>query len=156
MCSRLLNTNLVFSFIGRTVPNLLADKYGRFNVMTLMILFSMITILGIWLPGRSEATSIVFAALFGISSGATIGLGPVLIMSISPMNEIGYRMGTIFAICGVASLTSPPIGGAIVEATKGGVYDFACVFSGLNYGIALVLILWLRVRLVGWKIGIKG
>ncbi|KAL2430356.1 MFS-type transporter opdF [Exophiala dermatitidis] len=144
------------SFIGRTVPNILADKYGRFNMMILMAILCIVFVLGVWLPGRSDATSIVFAVFFGIGSGACIGLGPVLIMSISPMNEVGARMGTIFAIAGLGCLTGPPIGGAIADATKNGDYDYACVFSGLNYFIALVFIIWLRARLVGWKVAAKG
>ena len=138
------------------MPNVLADKYGRFNIMILMVIFSIVIVLGLWLPGRSDATSIAFATLFGIGSGAVIGLGPVLIMSISPMNEVGYRMGTIFAIAGIGCLTSPPIGGAIADATRNEDYDFACVFSGLNYFISLVFIIWLRMRLVGWKVGAKA
>lgn len=138
------------------MPNVLADKYGRFNIMILMVIFSLVIVLGVWLPGRSNATSIVFAVLFGIGSGACIGLGPVLIMSISPMNEVGFRMGTIFAIAGIGCLTSPPIGGAIADATKNGDYDLACVFSGVNYFISLIFIIWLRARLVGWKIATKG
>lgn len=138
------------------MPNILADKYGRFNIMILMAIMCIVFVLGVWLPGRSDATSIVFAVFFGIGSGACIGLGPVLIMSISPMHEVGYRMGTIFAIAGIGCLTGPPIGGAIADATKNGDYDYACVFSGLNYFIALVFIIWLRARLVGWKVAAKG
>ncbi|KAL2810740.1 major facilitator superfamily domain-containing protein [Aspergillus granulosus] len=144
------------SFFGRTIPNMLADKFGGFNVMIIMMVYSMITVLAIWLPGRSSATSILFAALFGIGSGASIGLGPVLIMGISPMKEVGYRMGTIFAVAGIGALTSPPIGGAIVGATSGGDFDFACVFSGANYFVAVCLLVVLRVRLVGWEIMVKG
>ncbi len=78
-----------------------------------MVLFSIVLVLGLWLPGHSHAAIITFTALFGIDSDAYIGLGPVLIMSISPMKEVGYRMGTVFAIAGIGTLTSPSIGGAI-------------------------------------------
>lgn len=142
------------SFIGRTILNILADKYGRFNVMSLMVLFSTITIQGLWLPANSHAAIITFAALFGISSGACIGLGPVLIMSISPMSEVGYRMSTVMAIAGVGILTSSPIGGAIV-AMHGGSYGYACVFSGVSYFVALAGILVLRGRVAGWKVANK-
>ncbi|EAU33084.1 conserved hypothetical protein [Aspergillus terreus NIH2624] len=144
------------SFFGRTVPNIVADRFGRFNVMIIMLLFSMILVFALWLPGRSAATMIVFAALFGVGSGAGIGLGPVLIMGISPMKEVGYRMGTIFSIAGIGALTSPPIGGAIVGRTKNGDFDYACVFSGVSYFFALVFIVILRARLVGWKVMAKG
>ena len=117
--------------------------------MIVMIAFSMILVLGLWLPGRSNGAIITFAALFGIGSGACIGLGPVVIMGISPMKEVGFRMGTIFAVAGVGALTSPPIGGAIAGATPGGSYNYASVFSGLNYLISIIGIIWLRGRLTG-------
>ncbi|KAL3429226.1 major facilitator superfamily domain-containing protein [Aspergillus tetrazonus] len=144
------------SFLGRTVPNILAEKYGRFNMMIIMVLFNMIIVLALWLPGRSEATMISFAALFGVGSGACIGLGPVLIMGISPIKEVGYRMGTIFAIAGIGALTSPPIGSAIVGRSKHGDFDYACVFSGINYFFSLVFIVILRARLVGRNLTAKG
>ncbi|KAM5462374.1 hypothetical protein MauCBS54593_008039 [Microsporum audouinii] len=144
------------SFIGRTVPNVLADKFGRFNVMIIMVVFSLIIVLALWLPGRSEGAIITFAALFGIGSGACIGLGPVLIMGISPIQEVGYRMGTIFAIAGIGALTSPPIGGAIAQISENGDYNFACVFSGANYFISVVFIIILRARVVGWQITANG
>lgn len=139
------------SFIGRTVPNIVADRIGRFNVMVLMTLWSAILVLGLWLPGRGNGAIITFATLFGISSGAGIGLGPVLITSISPMKELGYRLGTILAIAAVATLTSPPIGGAIV-AHESGDYNYACVFSGVSFLATTVGILVLRIRLAGWKL----
>jgi MFS family permease len=119
-----------------------------------MVLFSTIIVLGLWLPGHSHATIITFAALFGIGSGACIGLGPVLIMGISPMKEVGYRMGTVFAIAGIGTLTSPPIGGAIA-ASHGGSYVYAAVFSGVSYAVSLLGIVVLRGRVAGWKIGTK-
>lgn len=144
-----------FSFLGRTIPNILADKYGRFNVMVVMALFSTITILALWLPGRSEGALVAFAALFGIGSGACIGLGPVLLMGLSPIKEVGYRIGTVFAIAGVGALTGPPIAGAIVAKTEGGNYDYACVFCGISYLIAVVGIVVVRGRVAGWNIGAK-
>ncbi|KAF7545739.1 hypothetical protein G7046_g9487 [Stylonectria norvegica] len=139
------------SFLGRTVPNYYADKVGRFNVMLAMTLLSAILILGLWLPGSSDGAIITFAVLFGFSSGAAIGLGPVLVSSISPMKELGFRMGTIMSLAAVGTLTSPPISGAIV-ADDGGSYRFAAVFAGVNFLMALFGIGLLRVRLEGWKL----
>lgn len=99
-------------------PIVLANKYGGFNVIILMVTFSILIVFGLWLPGRSAAASIVFAVLFGIGSGAVVGLGPVLIISISPANEVGYRTGPIFAIAGVSYLTSPPIGSAYYDCDE--------------------------------------
>lgn len=84
-----------------------------------------------------------------------IGLSPVLIMSISPMKEVGDRMGTIFLMAGVGALTGPPIGGAIARRIESGNYDFAAVFSGASYFLAPIFIAILRARLVGWKLSVK-
>lgn len=119
-----------------------------------MILFCMITVLGNWLPARNQSGIITFAVLFGFGSGACLGLTPVLIMGISPPKEVGYRMGTVFAVCGIAALTSPPIAGAIA-GDNGGNYTYAAVFSGVNYAIAAVGIICLRGRLAGWKLTTK-
>lgn len=122
--------------------------------MTVMTLLSVILVLALWLPARSNAALITFSALFGISSGAVIGLAPVLIANISPIKELGFRMGTIMAIASVATLTSPPIAGAIVAADDGR-YTFACVFSGLSFLVAVLGIALLRGRLSGWMFWVK-
>lgn len=136
------------------MPNYIADKVGRFNVMVAMTGLSAVVVLALWLPGRGDGAFISFAALFGITSGASIGLGPVLVASISPMKELGFRMGTILAIAAVGALTSPPIAGAIV-ASDGGSYTWACVFSGLNFIVATVGIFILQGRLCTWKLPTK-
>ncbi|KAM5377374.1 hypothetical protein ACJZ2D_005055 [Fusarium nematophilum] len=142
------------SFFGRTVPNYFADKLGRFNVMMAMVFLSAILILALWLPGRSNGAIIGFAVLFGFSSGAGIGLGPVLVASISPIEELGFRMGTIMSLAAIGTLTSPPIAGAIVAA-DGGRYRFAALFGGVNFLIATFGMGLLRVRLGGWKLSAK-
>ncbi|KAF4471602.1 Major facilitator superfamily domain general substrate transporter [Fusarium albosuccineum] len=142
------------SFFGRTVPNYIADKSGRYNVMIVMLLLSTIMVLGLWLPGRSNGAIIAFAVLFGFSSGAGIGLAPVLIAGVSPIEELGFRMGAIMCLAAIGTLTSPPIAGAII-ADDAGRYRFAAVFSGVNFFIATVGILLVRVKLGGWKLATK-
>jgi MFS family permease len=122
--------------------------------MGVLIFFST-TIFRLWLPGHGYAVTITFAALFDIGSGACIGLGPVLIMNIPSMSEVGYRMGTVMAIAGIETLNSPPIGGAIV-AGYGEIYVYACVFSEVSYIAALIGILVLRDRIAEWKVAGKA
>jgi len=138
------------SFFGRTIPNLIADKVGRFNIMILTSILSAILCLALWLPGRGIGPSIAFAILFGFSTGAVIGLGPVLLVMISPMSEMGTRMGTYVAFAAVGTLTSPPIGNTIAAATPGGTYVYTALFAGVNFLIAAVGLWVLRTRLGGW------
>lgn len=139
------------SFIGRTLPNYVADKSGRFNVMTMMSGLSAILVLAIWLPGHNNAAIIAFAAFFGFSSGGVIGLGPSLIATISPIREIGFRMGVFMAFTSVGALAGPPIAGAILSADNGS-YRFVALFSGLCFILATIGMATLRIRLVGWSL----
>ena len=138
------------SIIGRTVPNALADKVGNFNMMIIMSSFTTILILGLWLPATGNAALIVFAALFGIGSGAGVGLTPALCAQISPIKEIGVRTGTIFSISAFAALTGLPIGGQIIADSHGS-FRYAIVFGGVSCAIGTALFILTRITLGGVK-----
>lgn len=99
---------------GRLVPGYLADRMGVFPVMIIVSYLSAIFSLALWIPARSNAAIIVFAALYGFASGGFVSLGPAIIAQISKIEELGTRLGTYFAIMSIAALVSNPIGGALV------------------------------------------
>ncbi|KAL1971168.1 hypothetical protein VTN77DRAFT_120 [Rasamsonia byssochlamydoides] len=150
-----LSLTLSTSIIGRTVPNALADKLGHFNVMIVMTGFTAILILALWLPATSNAANIIFAALFGIGSGAGIGLTPALCAKISPsLSEIGIRTGTAYSISAFAALTGSPIGGQLIALSHGS-FRNAIVFGGVACAIGTVLFAVTRVRIAGVRIVTK-
>lgn len=136
------------SIIGRTVPNAVADKVGHFNVMIIMTCFTTILILALWLPATGNAPTIVFAALFGISSGAGIGLTPALCAHVSPIKEIGVRTGTALTISAFAALTGSPIGGQII-ANSHGSFRNVILFGGVSCAIGTALFVATRITLAG-------
>jgi MFS family permease len=138
------------SVFGRTVPNVIADKVGRFNVMIVMSAFTAVLILALWLPASGNAPLIIFAALFGIASGAGIGLTPALCAQVSPIKDIGVRTGTIFAISSIAALTGSPIGGQIITDSHGS-FRNAQIFSGVTCFLGACLFTATRISLVGVK-----
>ena len=107
------------SIFGRIIPGIIADRFGRFNVMIVTTAFSAIMVLALWLPSSGNAPIIVFCALYGFSTGAFVSLGPALIAQISPIKEIGVRSGTFFLCVSVGGLTGNPIGGALVSRDHG-------------------------------------
>ncbi|CAI7655009.1 unnamed protein product [Penicillium glandicola] len=139
------------SIFGRTIPNALADKVGHFNVMIVMSGFTAILILALWLPATGNAAIIVFAALFGIGSGAGVGLTPALCAKISPLQEIGTRTGAAFSISAFAALTGSPIGGKLI-ADQHGSFKYAIVFGGICCAIGTMLFVAARASLVGMKL----
>ncbi|KAM0190467.1 hypothetical protein ACHAPC_002633 [Botrytis cinerea] len=100
--------------LGRTIPGYLADRLGVFVVMISVSYLSAILCSALWIPARSNASIIVFAALYGFSSGGFVSLGPAIVAQISNLEELGIRLGTYFAIISIAALISNPIGGALV------------------------------------------
>ena len=113
--------------------------------------FTTILILAMWLPATGNAALIVFAALFGIASGAGIGLTPALCAQVSPIQEIGIRTGTVFSIAAFAALTGSPIGGQIIAASHGS-FRYAAVFGGVSCAIGTVLFIVTRIALAGVKL----
>ena len=138
----------LFSIFGRTVPNALADKLGRFNVMIVTSVFTAIIALGLWLPATGNAPIIVSAVLLGIGTGAGIGLTPVLVAQLSPIEDIGVRTGTVFFVAAFAGLTGSPIGGQIISDDHGS-FRYAIVFGGVSSAIGACLFLMTRFVVAG-------
>ncbi|RYP23393.1 hypothetical protein DL765_001098 [Monosporascus sp. GIB2] len=143
----ILNATSIF---GRTVPNAIADKVGHFNVIIVMGALTSILILGLWLPSTGNAPIILFAALFGVSSGAGISLTPALCAKLSPVQDIGVRTGTIFTISAFAGLTGSPISGAIIS-DSGGSFANAIAFGGAAGATGTMLFVVCRIAFVGWR-----
>ncbi|SPQ24142.1 76a18f0d-88bf-486b-9890-414bf5a9291d [Thermothielavioides terrestris] len=81
------------SIVGRILPGIVADRLGRFNVMIFITALCALIVLALWIPGRSNTALIIFAMVFGFSSGSFISLGPSLVAQISDIRQIGVRTG---------------------------------------------------------------
>lgn len=131
------------SVFGRILPGFLADKFGRFNMMTICTAASAILTLAVWLPGNNNAASLSFAAFFGFFSGCYISLAPALVVEVSPPSEIGHRTGILYFCISIGVLTGSPIAGALVQA-NGGEYTYLKIFAGVTMLAGAVLIAVLR------------
>ncbi|KAG9074018.1 hypothetical protein FS749_014467, partial [Ceratobasidium sp. UAMH 11750] len=102
------------SIFGRTIPNLLADKFGIFNVI-----IPCSAIVGVLVFAMFGVTSvgalIVFSILYGFFSGAFVSLiSPMFVALARHMHEVGLRLGFGFGIVGIAALVGTPISGALL------------------------------------------
>lgn len=138
------------STFGRTIPPYLADRVGRFNVILSMSFLSAVITLALWVPGTGSAASVVFAIIFGFSSGAVASILPACIAHISPIHEIGIRTGALFSVAAIATLIGSPIGGQII--TNSG-YKSMQGFGGalLAGGTLVYLVLWFRLGGFKWQ-----
>lgn len=139
------------SIFGRILPGIAADKLGRFNVMIVIVAASAVFVLGIWIPVKSTAGIVTFAALFGFSSGGFVSLIPALVAQVSDIRYIGTRVGTGFAVSAFGGLTGSPIAGAIVSQ-QNGKYTGLQLFCGLTMCVCFVLLIAARFAQVGFKV----
>jgi MFS family permease len=141
------------SVVGRLLPGLLADKFGRFNVIIVTIALCVITVLGIWVPcGGSRPVLIAFCVLFGVASGSNLSLIPVCLGQFCESQHFGRYYASATMLASFGTLSSVPIAGALLEVGEPSTGWMATIlFSGFSYAVALVCYGAARVMTVGWK-----
>lgn len=129
---------------------MLADKFGRFNVMFTAVAVSGILTLALWIPAKSNALTILYGALYGFFSGAYVPLGPTVVAQISDIKEIGLRNGVLYFCVGIAVLVGSPIGGQLVTAMNGNFLGLQ-IFARITMVVGACIILLSRVIIAGLK-----
>lgn len=142
------------SVFGRTLPAGLADKYGRFNVLSVAMVVTTVLVLGMWIPASSNAAIITFAALFGFTSGSIVSVIPACVAGLSDVRQIGVRTGTLFSFVAIAVLVGSPIGGQLISEDNGSFVDLQ-IFSGVMMAAGCVPFIVLRMILAEWKLVVK-
>ncbi|RHZ45707.1 uncharacterized protein CDV56_101661 [Aspergillus thermomutatus] len=129
------------SLFGRLVAGYGADRIGRWNMFIIACTVSGISEFAVWIPATRSSIAIGFAIMFGFATGAFIGLSGALPVSVSPLPEMGYRLGVVFLAISIPALTMAPIGGAILQNSAHGWLDVK-IFGGVMClaGSAIVLL----------------
>ncbi|ETN42828.1 uncharacterized protein HMPREF1541_01986 [Cyphellophora europaea CBS 101466] len=139
------------STLGRYLPGLFADKFGRFNCMLAMIGMGFVSTFSLWMPARdSKALLILFALAFGFASGSGISLTPVCVGQLCRVEHYGRYYATCFTVVSFASLTGIPIAGQLVT-TLNGRYEGLVAFTGAAYAASFVFYAAAKVSGVGWS-----
>ncbi|POS76125.1 riboflavin transporter MCH5 [Diaporthe helianthi] len=141
------------SVAGRLLPGLMADRVGRFNVIIVTISLCCASVLGLWLPaGDSHAIIIAFAVVFGFASGSNLGLVPVCLGQLCDARDYARYISTANFLASFGTLSSVPVGGALLgDGGKDG-WLALILFSGLSYCVALLCYVSARVLAVGWNL----
>ncbi|CAI7601418.1 unnamed protein product [Penicillium bialowiezense] len=129
------------STFGRIIPGILADKFGRLNVLSLG---GIITGIIIFCMNKAESNPalIVYSIAFGFWSGTIIsGATAALSIFIPNPRVTGTYLGMALGVSSLAALIGPPVNGVLVSKYHGFsevsiLSGATCVFGGL---LALVL-----------------
>lgn len=150
------SNNLIMLVNGAGLPArvlipMLSDRVGPLNMILLGVTSVGITILS-WLAVDSVTGLYVFTAFLGITAGATQSLMPTTIASITKrLDTVGTRLGMCFTVISVASLTGPPIGGAL-QGANGGSWTGPRAWAGISALTGALFLLASRTFKVGWKL----
>ncbi|KAH8895295.1 MFS general substrate transporter [Thozetella sp. PMI_491] len=149
----LLNVGSVF---GRLLPMYLSDKWGVLN-MTIFCTFASAVLAFGWMGIHNLAGVIVFAIIYGATSGAIVVGAPVSIMTLSPdMSRVGTRLGMVFAFASITVLVGTPIAGAIFGDFTRDRWLAGIGYSGavLTLGTFMMILSWpgVRARKGTWRI----
>ncbi|KAF2657954.1 MFS general substrate transporter [Lophiostoma macrostomum CBS 122681] len=123
------------SCLGRIITGYAADKIGRFNMLLIMILFTLFFMLVLWLPfgTTSLAALYTFSALFGFGTGCWMALTPACIGQLCRAEEFGRYYGSMYFIASLATLVCIPISGELVETVgPQPMVAFFCAILGLS------------------------
>ncbi|GAP84976.2 putative mfs mcp solute carrier family 16 (monocarboxylic acid transporters) member 10 [Rosellinia necatrix] len=138
----------------RILVPMVADRVGNLNVIAPLSLVWAVVSFG-WLAVRGVAGYYAFAAVYGVVAAGFQCLFPSTVARITPrLDTIGTRLGMAFGINAIASLTGPPIGGAI-QAAAGGRFWAPQVWAATSTLIAFVLFTALRLHMGGLSLKAK-
>ncbi|KAJ5634913.1 major facilitator superfamily domain-containing protein [Penicillium herquei] len=147
---------------GRYLAGDLADRFGRYNTMIVSLLFCTVSVLSLWLPDivltnlNNDALLILFVTLFGFFSGSNVSLLPICLGQLCETQEYGRYYASCFTVVSFGVLASLPIAGGLLNAVNDigkERYWGLALFAGLNYVMAFLCFLWVRIRMKGlnWR-----
>lgn len=138
------------SCLGRLLPGYVADRIGRFNVLFVMIVLTLICMLVIWLPfgTRSLAALYAFGSLFGFCTGSWMAIVPACIGQLCRAEEFGTYYGSSYFIASLSLLICIPISGELIQ-TAGG--QSMAIFSCLVLFASILMFAISRWACLGWR-----
>ncbi|CAK7207539.1 hypothetical protein SEUCBS139899_010349 [Sporothrix eucalyptigena] len=142
--------------IGRLLPNYIADRVGTINMFAVFGLYAGIAGL-CWMAVHSATGLYIWSVFYGIAAGGIQSLFPAGLTSLNTrdLSKAGVRIGMVFTINSIATLTGPPVAGALITADKGG-YLGAQIFTGTVLLVGTCFIVCAKLSLgrstgLGWR-----
>lgn len=133
--------------IGRTIPGVIADRFGCLQTLTFTTAVAALLAFAWIAVTDSEAGLICWSILYGIFSGPFVSLQTPTVAAITPdMRIVGGRMGMSTFCLALGVLVGNPVAGAIqgsgewigLQAFCGGTLALSAVLTGIT--------MWVKAR----------
>jgi len=115
--------------IGRIILGWLSDRKG---INRLYLYNSCLIVCGISMGlsvfCNTYISQVVYCAIFGVTSGAYVGLTSVVLVDLLGLDKLTNAFGLLLMFQGIASVIGPPIIGALYDSI--GDYDAGFYFAG--------------------------
>ena len=123
------------STLGRVSSAYLCDHFGALNVHAVVTFAASLLVLLLWTMAKTVPAAIAFVVVFGIFSGAVIGLPPASVAYIlgpDPVaqSKLGQWTGQMYSTAAPFALTGPVIAGHLISRYGGNYLTVQC-WSGL-------------------------
>lgn len=142
---------------SRLLSGLVADKYGRFNVMCVWSLATTIIIFALWYPSSlsSYRTTVnllyAFSVLFGISTSSVISLIPACTGQICSSDRFGKVYGTMYFFLGFLTILGMYLATLVIADGKSRNFGNFVLFEGSLSALNVLIWIWTRYSAVGLR-----
>jgi len=135
------------STVGRVIVGKLADTFGRIGTFWVGTLVMALDIAFLTIARRLWQL-ILFACLFGVSSGAFISLTPVVVAQLFGTHRLPGALGFLYMGIGIAGCGGAPFAGWVADRANYPV-AFICVALVMAAGCSCIGALWVRTACIG-------
>ncbi|KAK3109496.1 hypothetical protein LTR53_017197 [Teratosphaeriaceae sp. CCFEE 6253] len=130
------------SLFGRILPGIVADRFGRFNMLALSM-FAASLVVFCWTAATSAAGLVVWAVAFGFSSGALLSLQLACATTLVDASQSTTVIGAVMGSTSLAMLFATPIAGELIKHG----YIAPAAFGGATLFVGACLITAARLCL---------
>jgi MCP family monocarboxylic acid transporter-like MFS transporter 10 len=114
------------STVGRLIMSAFGDKTGALNMHIVSQIVSSLLVMLLWVFTNSTNSAIAFCVIFGVFSGAVIGLPPASVANILKCtyttpethhlahSKLGQWTGMMYSVAAIPSLVGPIVAGHLV------------------------------------------
>jgi hypothetical protein len=131
----------VGSAVGRLIFGPIADKFGRFSVYRLTVLFDVI-ILALWPACTTEASVIAFAFFYGMFGGGFAAMFAVVAAELWGPERLSGFFTLVNLVSIPGAFAAGPLVGAIIQIT--GTYDAAIGFTAGMMGMSFLFVMMVK------------